>query len=144
MKPLLVGEINPYSADPKFALYPHPERSAGARLCNLILRLPRAEYLRRFDRVNLCEGKWSLKKAREKAAEIWAWDEDVPRIIVVLGARPANAFYLDWKPYEIQKASPVEPMFIMLPHPSGRNHLWNEPGAYERARQALIEGGVGL
>lgn len=63
MKPLLVGEQNPYGADPKFALYPYPENSAGGRLCFKVFGLTRHEYLARFDRVNLCSGKWSMSRA---------------------------------------------------------------------------------
>ena len=64
---LLVGESNPYGADPEFALFPLPERASGARLQE-ILRLSTGEYLRRHDRVNLCaEGKWSGPLARQSA-----------------------------------------------------------------------------
>lgn len=37
MKPLLVGEQNPYGADPKFALYPYPENSGGERPAIVLL-----------------------------------------------------------------------------------------------------------
>lgn len=71
MKPLLVGEQNPYQADPRlaqrFALYPDPPRCAGWNLCHKIMGLPEREYLARFDRVNLCAGKWGVREARETA-----------------------------------------------------------------------------
>jgi hypothetical protein len=32
MKPLIVGEVNKLSVDPKFALYPYPANGSGGRL----------------------------------------------------------------------------------------------------------------
>lgn len=44
-KPLLVGESNPYRSDPHFALYPAPDGCSGHRLCRLILKMGRRDYL---------------------------------------------------------------------------------------------------
>jgi hypothetical protein len=73
MKPLLVGEDNPYSVDDpvrsqRYALYPLPQNSAGGRLCALVMALTIKEYIGKFDRANLCDGRWSMKKARLRAA----------------------------------------------------------------------------
>lgn len=57
LRPILVGEANPYGGDPRYALYPLPENSAGGRLCRLILKLEVRQYLRSFDRRNLCATK---------------------------------------------------------------------------------------
>jgi hypothetical protein len=40
-KIVLVGESNPYGADPYYALYPAPDGSAGHRLCCLVLGMTR-------------------------------------------------------------------------------------------------------
>lgn len=119
MRPLLVGESNPYGANPRFALYPMPERSAGGRLCRLVLGMRMAEYLRSYDRANLCAGKWAAAASRAEAARL-ATSRTAP--IVLLGANPsANA--------------------AVLPHPSGLCRLWSEQGAFERARAALRAAG---
>lgn len=150
-KPLLVGECNPYGANPKYSLFPYPKGSSGERLCFKIMCLTRREYLERFDRVNLCAGKWSIKEARARAEEL----RSVPgRTIVLLGAKVATAFGRKFEPFRFDetpdyyspKASPLSvPILrrlVILPHPSGLSRTWNEPGAYERARTVLKEAGV--
>lgn len=143
MKPLLVGESNPYGADPRYALYPAPHGCAGERLCRLVLGLSRREYLTRFDRVNLCAGKWSLPVARKKALEL-GQEYDV---IVLLGARVAHAFEIKNGPFFVSTPFKIDGVLspqrrVTLPHPSGLCRAWNESGAYERARACLREAGV--
>lgn len=148
MKPLLVGEDNPYGKDPRYALFPHPKNSAGYRLARLVLAMPsRGAYLERFDRVNLCPQKWSSPVARQSAIAIMNSDYDR---VVVLGRKVAAAFGLDEsKPFSIEKTRSIsstgiwfERQYIVLPHPSGLCRVWNEPQAFERARAALTGGGV--
>lgn len=139
VKPLLVGETNPYGADPKFALYPLPEKSAGGRLCTKIMGLTRLEYLQRFDRVNLCAGKWSMKEARHRAVDLLGTDER--STLVLFGAKVTRAFDIDFFPFQITHRQ-HERRVVILPHPSGLCRAWNEPGAYERARAVLREAGV--
>lgn len=145
MKPTLVGECNPYGADPYFALYPLPENASGGRLAR-ILGLSRTEYLRRFDRVNLCEGSWSLPAARAKAQALRDG-----RPLVLLGAKVCAAFKLAFVPFmQTGLVEQVEPTqgFIkyrriavayILPHPSGLNRIWNESDAVEKSRLCVAE-----
>lgn len=142
MKPLLVGESNPYQTDPRlaqrYALYPDPPRCAGWNLCHTIMQLDEHEYLRRFDRVNLCDGKWGMKEARARAVEI-AKGPDHP--IVLFGSKVCAAFNLPFEPF--RHTNPLSKRkYVILPHPSGLSRAWNEPGAYERARAVLREAGV--
>lgn len=140
MKPLLVGEVNPYGADPDFALYPLPERASGGRLAK-ILGLGHADYLRMFDRVNLCTGRWSAPASREAAREILAAK---PRPLILLGAKVRSAFHVldswDWfdafflRPGDEQRGWP---RVGLMPHPSGLNRLWHRPDAMRRARALL-------
>lgn len=135
-KIVLVGEMNPYGSDPRYALFCKPDRSAGGRLQRLILEMSPADYLRDTIRYNLCEGKWSIVKAREEASRIKSHhSEDV---IVILGRAVAGAFGLsDCKPFS------VNGNFVIIPHPSGRCLTWNEEGAFKRARdliQSAIQG----
>lgn len=130
MKPLLVGENNPYSNEPKHALYPWPPNSAGWRLCHRILDLQIRSYMARFDRINLCGLKWRQQDAEAAADEILHSDREV---IVALGARVAKAFAVEFRPFErIDR-------IIVLPHPSGRCHLWNDPESYGKAREVMKE-----
>lgn len=127
LKPLLVGEVNPYGADPEMALYPLPEHAAGGRLAR-ILGLSHGEYLRRFDRVNLCTGAWSLPAARQASYRYRL--EGQPKIL--LGRKVAQAFgYEAGQPFE--KIGDI----YLMPHPSGRCRIWNRPGAHEKVRALL-------
>lgn len=138
MKPLLVGEANPYQTDPvraqHYALYPYPERCAGWNLCHKIMQLDEREYLRRFDRMNLCDGKWSMKEAKKRATSIL----DGPyRPTITFGAKVTAAFGFEFEPFKVWIGG-----IVILPHPSGLSRAWNEPGAFERARAVLREAGV--
>ncbi len=169
MKPLLVGEANPYQSDPRlaqrYALYPDPERCAGWNLCHRVMQLDEDEYLRRFDRVNLCDGKWGMKEAREHAGALTikyllSWvDENAlaasspHKSFVLCGSKVCSAFTgaarlrglpeVSFQPFTINTEywSKMLPL-VILPHPSGLSRAWNEPGAHERARAVLREAGV--
>lgn len=131
MNVLLVGEANPYGGDPDMALYPLPEHASGGRLAR-ILGLSRGEYLRTFDRCNLCAVEWRLPEARERARQLVAEN----RVMVLLGAKVARAFGGEYEPFT---RSGVGSAVYVLPHPSGLNRAWNEPGAVERARALVAE-----
>lgn len=144
-KPVLVGEANPYGADPQYTLYPAPEGSAGERLCCMILGMYRKDYLREFDRVNLCPEKWFIKEAKREALRR-VWEADGGQY-VLLGSKVCSAFGVDYAPYTSwgfllpkrdASGEMVECRGIVLPHPSGLCRLWNEPGAIERARAAVL------
>ena len=144
MKPLLVGESNPYGSDPRYALYPYPDHSAGGRLCFKVMDLTRREYLTRFDRVNLCTGKWSMREAREAALAIMAARTGT---VVLFGAKVCQAFgVIRFNPFgfpsEPELVRKAGARYVILPHPSGLSRAWNEPGAFERARAVLREAGV--
>lgn len=135
MRPLLVGEDNPYSADPRHALSPYPERSAGFRLATVILGMNRAQYLRTFDRVNLCaHGKWSGRIASKTADRLLQDDREH---VVLLGRKVAAAFGCGDHPAFSTRPLVCGTMLYLLPHPSGLSRAWNEPGAIERARELL-------
>ena len=134
MKPLLVGELNPHGADPAFALYPKPDHAAGGRLCYDILGMLGAEYLRTFDRVNLCTGKWDLASARAEALRLMQSRSGSP--IILLGARVCRACLYDFEPFTHHKC--INGPLVILPHPSSRCRLWNEVGAIQRARELVF------
>jgi hypothetical protein len=146
-KPLLVGEDNPYSADPRYALYFEPPQSAGGRLQRLIIGCSGKEYIRDFDRVNLCPAKWSMAVARESAMRLRREREqhDVNRavkpVVILLGQKVANAFNYDYRfPYSPMLAGDV--YYIMLPHPSGRSRVWNDINSFITCKDMLKKVGI--
>lgn len=144
MNVTLVGEHNPYGRDPKYALYPLPERSAGGRLCR-VLGMPRREYLMRFKRVNLLTGdrdgfRWSAPTARLAAVEVLD-AADAGDALVLLGARVTAAFGVEFAPLQRSQRRTLGGCMVttlVLPHPSGRSRLWNDPTMAARARDAVL------
>lgn len=138
MKPLLVGEANPYGGDPYYALYPYPRGCAGHRLCEKVMGLTDREYLERFDRVNLCPTRWRAKEARDNAVQLAI--ERMGGVVVLLGAKVTRAFGFPFAPF----SPPFTDLMtvVILPHPSGLSRAWNAPGSYERARAVLREAGA--
>jgi hypothetical protein len=139
VRPLLVGEANPYGGDPEFALWPAPRGCAGDRLCRLVLGMTEGEYFAAFDRVNLCPRMWSIRQARARAVQI-EMDRGGP--VVLLGAKVCDAFRRAFRPFTVVLTAPGAPALVILPHPSGRSRLWNEPGSWGRARSVLRSAGA--
>lgn len=145
-RPTIVGEDNPHGSDPRQALFPSPERSAGYRLCVEILGLVRAEYLQYYDRVNLCTGRWSAPEARKKAAELVLTKQP----LILLGRKVCNSFAISYTPFEVVRVNvicditnEILPLVsVVLPHPSGRCRLWQESYAIKRARAAVASAGL--
>jgi hypothetical protein len=128
VKPLLIGEANPYGTAPEYALWPEPRRASGGRLMRL-LDMSRAQYMIAFDRVDLCDQIWRGGYARDMAQAILATRAGP---LVLLGARVAGAFGLVYEPFTV-----VRGKCYLVPHPSGRNRAWQEPGAAARLRLFL-------
>lgn len=139
-KVILVGELNPFGADPLLALYHLPRGSSGNRL-RVILGLTDAEYAR-IPKVNLCEGKWSTRAAHDRARGLLADPET--RVYVLLGRRVRDAFraacgvaglLADFSTY--RDSGNVAYSLADLPHTSGLCRAWNDPAAAGRARDLL-------
>jgi len=130
---LLVGEMNPISFDPRYALYPLPENCTGGRLCK-ILGLSAREYLRTFDRVNLVRRgagkKWQATTMRMSA------DLLKHRRRILLGARVCTAHRVPFRPFRTFRINETVTVLV-LPHPSGRNRIWNDPASAVRTRRAV-------
>jgi len=126
---LLVGETNPYGANPDWALYPHPVGCSGWRLCHAILGMDEDRYFEAFDRVNLCEGPWRIAKAREAAVALGARDR------VLLGRKVCDAHGTAFEPF-LTVTRPRGWRALILPHPSGLNRMWNDD-TIKQAREAF-------
>lgn len=136
LKILIVGEMNPYGAHPEFALHPTPANCTGDRL-RKILRLEPVEYLSRYDRVNLCAGRWRLTDARETAIYLRLRPDLRDHDFVLLGERVRQAFKLKAEFFEITALLEGRKV-LCLPHPSGLNRLWDLDETWKpRARRAM-------
>lgn len=129
---VVVGETNPYGMGARYALYDKPDNASGAKL-RRIFGLRRTTYFR-LHKVNLCTGKWSLRRARERAAELLAEYPDAD--FILLGRKVTIAFGLEGvRPFSLF-STPIR-AYVALPHPSGLCRTWNEPDAVQRARKLL-------
>jgi hypothetical protein len=139
---LLLGEDNPQSADPEHALFPHPPGCAGARLQTNIMGISMRNYLGMW-RTNLCQGKWSARKAGARAAELL-----VPNMpwstIILLGRKVADAAGYEDPLFTVRVTHDGRVKLISLPHPSGRNRAWNDAYNIARARSMLIDAVPGI
>lgn len=153
---LLVGSDNPLSTEPQYALYHEPRGCSGHRLQSKILGLRSRQHYLPIWRTNLCVGGWDPRMALDRAAQLVGQARPW-RVVVMLGAKVGDAFaraveyrYLD-EPLTMTQRSgeslkvacrirggePTDTMFIALPHPSGRNTTWNDPGRVAQARSLL-------
>lgn len=136
MEVVLVGEMNPYGMDPKYALFDLPKNAAGYRLRTRVLQVERRTYFG-FKRHNLCVGKWSKADARREAGRLYLEVYDSRRVgavFVLLGRKVSDAF--GWM---AQDPFTRDGRIVFLPHPSGLCRLWNTEGAYDRAQAVLRE-----
>ncbi len=130
MRPLLVGEANPYSSEERLALAPLPRGAAGDRL-RRILGMTVREYLRAFERVNLCRRVWDDDYASWAAGEVVHSAQRRGQPVILLGARVAKAVGVPYLPFRRQLNT------LVLPHPSGRCRTWNDRENWTRARRAV-------
>lgn len=141
---LLVGETNPYGADPRYALYYEPTTSAGGRLQRLVFALePRRWYLPLW-RTNLCTGSWDADEASDRAAELFApgspWFT-----IVLLGVKVRTAFARagavfmpdSFQTGVLRRTDGTYVTIATLPHPSGRSHAYADLANVSRARDTM-------
>lgn len=143
---LLVGELNPYGVDPRYALYYEPPNSAGGRLQRLVLGVrARSTYLAMW-RANLCTSRWNDGAAAQRAGELCRSPEleqpGLPwRLIVALGVNVSTAFA---RAAQVSVSAFCEPVplssgqtLVSIPHPSGLGRVYNDRSAVTRARLLL-------
>ena len=136
----LVGESNPYSTDPRYALYPLPANASGGRLAR-ILGMQATEYLRAFERRDLLSGKWSAPEARVAANTLRGELRD-GEALVLLGTKVAAAFGYVYEPLTRHRGlvhGEVGYEVLLIPHPSGLNRAWHDPAMAPRVRAAVNE-----
>jgi len=134
---LLVGEVNPISVRPEHALYPWPRNCSGERLQRLVMAVSCHDYLRCYDRVDLCTGKWSMPAARAEAARLLGgtWS-----IYLLLGRKVAGAFSIEDPAWTILERASKR--LVLIPHPSGLCREWQAADAFSRAQELLRQAEV--
>jgi hypothetical protein len=142
-KIILVGQAPGRRSDPK-----EPFSGNSGRRLAALAGLDHAEFLKRFERVNLLDGwpgggphkgdSFDLRAARDKADQLReGWKG---RKAVLLGRGVAAAFRLvpddyGWfQPLEVPPGLEV----AVMPHPSGISHWWNDPDNVQRAREYML------
>ena len=133
---LLVGEQLAHGGNPRFALYPSPPNSAGARLARILGLLPN-EYLERFERVNLCADAWDTVEAEISAYRVKS-SRPLGSGVVLLGRKAQLAFGWKRPRYEVSLSS-CGLYVLALPHPSGLCREWNDPRNVVTARIKVTE-----
>lgn len=130
---LLVGENPGPNTHPDTPLFPWPHTSSAGRLLAMS-ELTAGQYLGGFYRRNLVdELAWSKREARTRARRIVTALFDSPKDlrVVLCGAKVGRAFQLSvefWEPVKLVSGQ----MVVVIPHPSGKNLLYNDQWNRER------------
>lgn len=133
----VIGELNPFGVNPRLALYHLPRTSSGNRL-RIIMGLSDVEYSK-LRKLNLCIGKWDSVRAKACAFAciIGAKESsDTHDLLILLGSKVRDAFGVPNKEFWWEEQG-GNTTLVTLPHPSGRNPVWNNPGAITKARKLL-------
>jgi hypothetical protein len=106
-------------------------------LCEVLPGVRMHDYVHRFERINLVSGPWDAGAARTRAEELRP--SLAGRRVVLLGREVARAFGIQSSVFseECDVDALDGPTFYLLPHPSGRNLLYNDPGRRLAAGELL-------
>lgn len=137
-KPVIAGESNPYSSDPRNAMFPYPENSAGGRFPG-ILGITKRKYLEIFERLDLCGERWSIRVARAAAEQVIA---AAPPAVIMCGAKVSQAFGVKYHPCTVHDFGYQRTILVCIPHPSGLSRAWHDPAMAGNVRAILRECGV--
>jgi len=144
MKPVIIGMHNAKSSDPADAMEPYTVNGAGERLwtmVNAVCGCSREKYSAQFELMNILEAKeWSAKDANLSAGLVRF--KLSGRICFVLGRETWEALKLPklakWFSTE---RSYTGTKYILLPHPSGRNVMYNDAKMRNKAGTMLAKAG---
>jgi len=142
---LLVGEAPGSNTDVTIPLFPEPGNSADRLL--RYSGVSHADWLGKLVKINLCEGSWSVRRAVVGRARALAYLLDrenyyggQPLRVLLLGVRAARAWScygpFGYEEMVFDRGTTLRAAWI--PHPSGRNRLYNERANQLRARRAVL------
>lgn len=151
MKTVIIGMNNPYSGDPRYALYPHPENSAGARLCAMFLTeskrqnklTDKRDYIDGFERMNLVDTPtWDAVSAKVRGRDIKKLL--VGRRVIICGVSVLtflNLYRHEWLVWSERPRDLLEDTFdyVLIPHPSGRCREYNDPEVCRQVGMILVQ-----
>lgn len=143
---LLVGEMPGENTSDRLPMFPYPAGSAAGRLLRLSGMTP-GMYLGRFWRRNLFtsyDPRWNSVAAKTKAEEVREWTRKVDGSIrvILLGTKVAAAFGIPmWG--RASETTPTNNLveYATIPHPSGRNPIYNQEKAKQAAQLAMMWAG---
>lgn len=128
---LVVGECPGPNTHADSPLFPWPPSSSAGRLMSMGDLVP-GEYLGGLLRRNLVDDReWCESDGEERAREIMSalFDEPADLRVVLCGWRVAAAFGAKnleyWQPKKLECGQTA----VVIPHPSGRNRVYNEEAA---------------
>lgn len=135
VRALILGEAPGTRTSADMPMFPWPLTSAGGRLFQ-VSGFEIKTYLKTFDRANLLDTTgWNAKRAAQNAREIVkAWQK---RRIVLCGNRVSDAFGYRGPAFTWVDLFGVR--CVRIPHPSGRNPIYNDTSVGLRTRKTLRE-----
>lgn len=147
---MLVGECPGPNTDARLPLFPDPPGSSAARLMRYA-RVTPAAWLGKLVRVNMCDGRWSKRRAVAGRARILEYLFDPANIVdgdplrvLLLGVKVARAwgchgqFGYNANMYSTVDGSPANLRVAWIPHPSGRNLAYNDQDNQLCAAHAVL------
>ncbi len=144
---IVIGESPGPKGEARLPLFPYPARSAGYRLSQMT-GLVRAGYLEHFRRLNLVPSHrgaaWPVATARDAADNLAGGGMLGGCHVLLLGAKVWRAFggaakdfsYCRWYKRYGRCWSPSY-YIAVIPHPSGRNLLYNKSSVRQHVESFL-------
>ncbi len=144
---MLIGEAPGPNTNARLPLFPSPTNSAAARLLRYAEVEP-VEWMGKLLRVNLCYAQWSDRRAHAGAVQTLSFVLDPSNYtsegktlrVLLLGARVARALACHGPfGYGVHMYNGHPDLHIAwIPHPSGRNLIYNDRKNQLRARNAVL------
>ncbi len=121
---IVVGMNDPTFANPRLALHPRFFNSAGRRLWQMS-GVPMKDWMKNVERKNvLSKRDWNNRDAKNSGARLRRKLDKKDDTVFVLGRLAWIALKL---PVKSLWLSSFDKKYILLPHPSGKNLVYNDP-----------------
>lgn len=127
MKALIVGEAPSRTGDPRLVL-----RGRAGRFLEQLAGLEEGQLPQAADLMNLLDlypgERFPFSKAKARADHIRRLSYDR---IVLLGRNVIKCFGIDEKASLLSLVNKDERSYLLMPHPSGRCRVWNDPQLWQ-------------